>query len=335
MTNIQWTAFPGGPLECAGLPWLDENLPDLWRLPRRAASSLPAGVRRQLCFPAGARLRLRSDTSELRLRVRCIPESSATGLDIYVDGRFWRTAPVTAEGEVVCFEGAGREPKEVTAYLPLRHELQVAAYGMDADATCKEPESAIRDRPLVLYGSSVAQGIGTARPGLGYASILGRLLDIDHVNLGFGGAGKAEPEVVHLVSQIDACCYLLDLGKSYGRQSSGAYTAMLAALCRARPGTPIVCITPIFSSRESSNGEYMDLSRHTRAVVREAVAEPVAEGETQIYLAEGETLLSREDSDGLSGDGVHPNDLGHSLIAERLRATVEEALESAGNLMRR
>jgi len=47
MTMIRWESFPGNALECSGLPWFDENLADLWRLPRR--SSLPDGVRVQAC----------------------------------------------------------------------------------------------------------------------------------------------------------------------------------------------------------------------------------------------------------------------------------------------
>jgi GDSL-like lipase/acylhydrolase family protein len=328
MTDMRWTTFPGGPLECSGLPWLDENLPHLWRLPQQSAASLPERVQRQLPYPAGARLRLRSDTSGLRLRVRCISEQAAPGLDIHVDGRFWGTA-VSADGDVACFAGASREPKEISVYLPLRHELQVVAYAVDADAECEKPEAFARAHPFVLYGSSVAQGIGASRPGMSYASILSRSMSVDHVNLGFGGAGKAEPEVVALLTQIDACCYLLDLGKSYGRQSAAAYATMLASLRCDHPTTPIVCITPIFSSREFSSEEYVDLSRYTRVVAREAVAQRLAQGDGLTFLVEGESLLSPEDTDGLARDGVHPNELGHSLIAERLRPAIEAALRAA------
>ena len=310
MAYLRWTTFSDGLLECLGLPWLDENLPDLWRLPRSLISSLPDGVRKQGRFPSGAKLRLRSDTSELRLRMECMTEGGAPELDVYVDGRFWGTTPVSTEGEVICFAGADRGWKDVVIYLPLRCELRINAYGVDADAGCEKSE-AFSGTPFVLYGSSVAQGIGSARPGMSYASILGRSMDIDLVNLGFGGAGKAEPEVVDLVAQVDARCYLLDLGKSYGRQSAEEYIAMLETLRRTHPGTPIVCITPIFSSREFYSEEYADLSRHTRAVVREAAAEHRDQGDNMVSLVEGEDLLSGEDADGLTRDGVHPNDLGH------------------------
>ena len=42
-----------------------------------------------------------------------------------------------------------------------------------------------------------------------------------------GGAGKAEPEVVDLVARVEAGCFLLDLGKSYGRQDAAPYVEIL------------------------------------------------------------------------------------------------------------
>ena len=105
----------------------------------------------------------------------------------------------------------------------------------------------------------------------------------------------------------------------------------MTTLRQAHPGTPIVCITPIFSSREFYNDRYVDLSRHTRAIVRESVAERIARGDGLLFLVEGKTLLSAQETDGLNGDGVHPNDLGHSRIAERLQPTIEEALQAAAD----
>lgn len=328
MTTIRWESFPGDVLECSGLPWFEEHLPNLWRLP--VGSPLPDGVQRQARFPSGVRLRMCSNTSNLRFWIRSTAGITPNGFDVYVDGRFWHTAPVPrdSEGEVVCFTDAGHAPKEITIYLPLRYELQIERWGIDSDAVCGKPAPFINKLPFVLYGSSVAQGIGTARPGMSYAAILGRAMQIDYVNLGFGGAGRAEAEVVSLVTRIDACCYLLDLGKSYGLQTSEAYISMLRTLRQDHPGIPIICITPIFSSRELYDNQYVKLSRHTRAMMRESVEGCISEGDRLLVLIEGETLLSPQDTDALNGDGIHPNDLGHLRIAERLQTTLEDALRA-------
>lgn len=74
---------------------------------------------------------------------------------------------------------------------------------------------------------------------------------------------------------------------------------------------------------------YIELSRHTRDIVREATTKNVTGGDAHLHLVEGETLLGPSDSDDLAGDGVHPNELGHSRIAQRLQPTIEQALQAA------
>jgi len=327
MSIIRWQPFPADPLICSGLPWLDEFLPHLWRLPVDS-SSLPAAVRAQARFPAGARLRVRSDTTELRFKVRHTAEVVPTGFDVYVDGQFWRTANVSVDTEVdvVCFTGANRTPKEISIYLPLRHELQIVEWGIDREAKCERPASFEVEKPLVLYGSSIAQGIGAARPGMSYSAILGRAMNIDPINLGLGGAGRAEEEVVARVLQIEACCFVLDLGRSYGTQLVDPYLTMLTAIREAHPETPIVCVTATFSSRELHQPEYLKLSNHTRSVVRDSVEMRVSLGDENLTLVEGDTFLSAQDTDGLSADGLHPNDFGYSLIAQCLQPVIENVL---------
>ena len=178
----------------------------------------------------------------------------------------------------------------------------------------------------MLYGSSIAQGAGAARAAMGYGAQLGRLMDLEVVNLGFGGAGKAEREVVELVSRIDACCVVLDLGKSYGLQAVDAYARMLEQLRATGPTVPLVCVTPVFSTRELHDSEYVALSEHTRDVMRRAATARRRDGDAGVVLVEGLALLGQRDSDGYSGDGVHPNDLGYARIAERLQSVVAGAL---------
>jgi hypothetical protein len=50
--------------------------------------------------------------------------------------------------------------------------------------------------------------------------------------------------------------------------------------------------------------------------MRDAVASRVANGDTNLHLLEGLDLLGPPHGDGLSVDGVHPNELGFAKIAE-------------------
>ena len=329
--TTEWIRLPDDRVALSGLAWADGNWPSLWRLPADAMDRMPDGVRSQALFPAGAKIRVSTDSSQLHLEARSVSEfgGQGQGLDLYVDGLFWHTVPVTASQEttVCCFEGCSRSQRDIALYLPHRREVQITAIGLDGGAEVAARAIHHESRPVVLYGSSVAQGAGASRPGMSYGNILARDLDVDLVNLGFGGAGKAEPEVVELVGDIDACCYLFDLGKSYGRQPADPYTDMLGRIRSLRPEVPMVCVTPIYSTREGHDPEYAELSRHTREVVHAATDELLQKRDPNLSLVDGLELLGREDSDGFSSDGVHPGDLGYQRMAERMKLILRRVLK--------
>jgi len=163
-------------------------------------------------------------------------------------------------------------------------------------------------------------------PSQTYAAIVCRKLNLDFVNLGFGGAGKAEKDVVDLVSSIPACCYVFDLGKSYGMQDASAFKAMLADVRTQHPDVPIIVMTPITSVREVKEPEYSARSVHTRTVMREPANEMIRGGDQRVFLVEGEDLIGFKEHAALSKDGVHPSDQGYGIIAGKLEATMKKAL---------
>ena len=332
---MNWLPLTDERLTATGLPWFAENAPLLWRLPAQHADRLPNTVRGLMRFPAGAQLRFVSDTSQLHLRVSAsnvrpmkhMSPLGYRGFDVYVEGAYWQSSAVQAEGvqELSFFAGAKRVMKEIRIYLPLYQEVQVLAIGIDEDAGVKRPAPFALGQPIVYYGSSIAQGACASRPGMTYEAILGRRLNMDFVNLGFSGAGKAEPLVVDLVAQIDACCFVFDLGKSFGMQSEGVYGAMLDSIRTAHPNVPMICVTPIYSTREAFDQGYRDLSEHVRGVTRRAVTARTAAGDNKLYLVEGMELLGPGDADAFQ-EGTHPTDLGFTQIADRLEPLLREVL---------
>lgn len=326
-TALQWIPYPDERIETRGLAWFRENSPELCRMPREALNGLPEGVRNQAHFPSGARLRFRSTTSRLSLQVQALSPSPGHGVDIYVNGAYWLSSLIRQQEQTVqCFDTSDTTEKEITLYLPYRQAARVLAIGIDFDATPAPAEPLKGRGPLVLYGSSIAQGVGASRPSMSYMSILARRRNLDFIDLGFGGAGKAEPEVVDLLSKVEGSCFLFDLGKSYGMQPEGPFAAMLETVRVAHPGAPMVCITPIFSTCELFSPQLGTLSQHTRDVMRAVAAERVRSEGDKFTLIEGLDLLGSADTDAFTADGVHPNDYGHALLAERLEARLEGML---------
>lgn len=329
--DVEWMPFPDkSKFKVSGLYWFDENSPKLLRMPVGQLKSLPGGVRRRCTVPAGGRILIKCNTTKMGLKVIPHNKGSLKGFDVYIDGKFYRSVVAEEPGietELVLFRDLDNREKEIEVYLPCHQEVLIRSVGVDKGTSFSAPVYRYaKPLPVVFYGSSVCNGNGATKPGMTYEAKLCRDLNLDFVNLGFGGAGKAEKVVVDLVTTVPACCYVFDLGKSYGMQDKTAYLNMLKNIRAGHPGVPIICITPITSALEVHSKSYADKSVHTRTVMREAVKEALAAGDRNLYLVEGPDLLGFDDHDGLSKDGVHPSDYGYGIIAERLKPTVKKAL---------
>ena len=167
-----------------------------------------------------------------------------TGVDLYSDGAYRGTAIADKDAqpgkvyEHVYFGASPRAWREVTLYLSLYKPVKVIAVGVDGEARLEKARSFAVARPVVYYGTSITQGGCASRPGMSYQAILGRMLNIDFVNLGFSGNGKGEPEVAEAVSQIDASCFVLDFAQNNGTVASlrEVYGPFLDRLRKGSPG---------------------------------------------------------------------------------------------------
>jgi GDSL-like Lipase/Acylhydrolase family/N-terminus of Esterase_SGNH_hydro-type len=335
-TAPKWIDLPDARLEMRGLPWLKENAPDLWRLPKRAQANVPKGVWNRAIAPDGGRIRLACNSTALAIRVQALHEHGKNCFfDAFVDGEY--AASVSLEGtqrvDLVMFEHKDRAWKDVTIYLPHRHEVQVFAVGLDPAAELRAPPAFALKRPIVCYGSSVLQGTGALHPAHTYPAAAARRLNLDFVNLGFGGAGKGEVEVVALVNQLDACCYLFDLGKSYGAPTPERYTRMLDTIRASHPDAPIFCVTPIYSTKEPNEADYKKRSEDLRSIMRQAAIERRQAGDKLMFVVEGLELFGEPDK-ALFHDPQHPNDAGNDLIASRLAPVLEKVVLAESNRVR-
>lgn len=317
---VEWIPFPDPRLEVRGLPWFAENSPDLWRLPKSAQGRVPKGVWTRALAPDGGRIRFSAATSQLAIRVQVVQSQKKLAyFDAYIDAEFAGTggSPGPKTAELVLFADRDRRAKNITIYLPNTSEVRVLAVAVDRGARLGPPPAFARPEPLICYGSSVLQGTGSAHPSKTYPAVLARRLNLDFVNLGFGGAGKAEPAVVELVNRPQACGFLFDLGKSYGAQPPEPYARMLADIRAKHPTVPIFCVTPIYSTKEATEPGYLERSENLRTLMRGAALARQQSGDRNTYVVEGLELFGAPDKD-LFNDPLHPNDGGNERMGERL-----------------
>lgn len=331
--DMKWIDISDPCIEIRGLPWFAENAPDLWRLPKRAQATTPEGAWRQAVVPSGGRIRLSCDTTSLAIRARLVSgRGKPCHFEAYVGNQPAGSVVIsgTETLDLVLFEGREQAMKDITIYLPNNHQVRVYAVGITADARFQTPPPFALERPLVCYGSSVLQGTGASRGSMTYPAILARQLNLDFVNLGFGGSGRAEPQVVSLVSEIDACGFLFDLGKSYGTQPIEVYAKMLDMIRESHPEAPIFVVTPIYSQRERTEPEYLDKSEKLRILMRQAAQERIQAEDQRVFVVEGLDICGEADWDAFN-DPTHPNDEGNRRIAERLVTLVERVVLSASS----
>jgi hypothetical protein len=341
--NTRWITPPNPELEVDGLPWYTENNGDLVRLPIRLDKSFRPPVWNLAKSPSGGRIRLRTNSSQIAVRLEypSAPNMAnmhafgQTGVDLYLDGTYISTAVADKDAKPgTIYEkplfSAGDRPRaerEVTLYLPLYKPVKVLAVGLDKDAKVSRAKSFAVARPVVFYGTSITQGGCASRSGMSYQAILGRMLNLDFVNLGFSGNGLGEPEVARAVAEIDASCFVFDFAGNNPTLESlaQAYAPFLETVRAKHPDTPILAVTPIYSAREAGGDPARGKSQAMRDHIRLVVSRRIAEGDRHIQLVEGTDLLGPAQGDGLV-DGAHPNDLGFQWMAEGLAARLRKVL---------
>jgi hypothetical protein len=329
---LTWIAPQDARLSIHGLPWLAENKGELIRLPRRLEPELPKAVWNLGLSPSGARIRFRTNSSKLAIKLT-YPSApnminmhayGQTGVDLYIDGAYKGTAIAPKDAapvEHTYFAGLPKQHREITLYLPLYKPVTVHAIGLDDDAAIEKPRRFANPKPVVYYGTSITQGGCASRSGLSYQAILSRRLNLDFVNLGFSGNGRGEPVAARMTAEIDASLFVLDFSQNNPNLDSlqAAYEPFLDTVRKQHPQVPIIAVTPIAHS--SPNIRFTDFAAHIRSVVNRRIAA----GDRLLSLVEGHSLLGPHQLDGLV-DGVHPNDLGFQFMADGLAPHVANAL---------
>ena len=336
----RWLPVTSPELEIDGLPWFAQNKGELIRLPLTLEKVVRPPVWNLAQDPSGARIRFRTDATTIAIRLEYpSPPNMAnmhafgqTGVDLYADGTYIASAIADKEAkpgktyEKVFFSGMPRAEREIVVYLPLYKPVKVLGVGLDEAAHIAKPRPFALPGPVVFYGTSITQGGCASRSAMSYQAILGRMLNIDFVNLGFSGNGKGEPEMAQAVAEIPAACYVLDFAQNNQTIESlqKVYAPFLETLRARHHDTPILAITPIYSAREATGDKELEKMRgHIRLVVSQAIAA----GDRHLQLVEGTDLLGPEQGDGLV-DGTHPNDLGFQRMATGLAARLRKFLWS-------
>lgn len=314
-----------------------ETEPEFRRVPDDVAAATSENVQRLARNTAGGRVRFSTDSPYIAIKavmpsvchLSHMPLSGTSGFDIYIDspdGResvYHRTfvPPYNMkdgyESKVEFYEAGTHY---VTINFPLYNALTELYVGVSDKAFIGEGAPYRDMPPIVYYGSSITQGGCASHPGNSYQAMITRTLGIDHVNLGFSGSGKGEDAIIDYMAGLTMSAFVADYDHNSPNPEHLCRThrRMYDAVRAAHPDIPYVLLsrTDFFRPGSRAAGPHENIDR--RHVIAELFRDARVNGDKNVYYVDGEGIFRGFWEDCCTVDGVHPNDLGFSLIAEAL-----------------
>ena len=332
-----------------GQAWPEENGQPYSRLPARAQKGVSAEVWNLSQQSAGLMIRFKTTAERIIIRYQItgaqamphMPATGASGIDLYaVDatGTLLWCAGKYAFKDTVQYtfsdlkpERAGATGTEYRLYLPLYNTVRWLEVGVPSSDSLV-PLPVRKKQPIVVYGTSIAQGACASRPGMAWTAILSRRLDMPLINLGFSGTGRLDPAVTKLITELPARVFVLDClpnltGGKPPFTETEIYNRLIAAVKQLRTEhaqTPIILTDHFGYTDAPINPIKRALYKTMNKINHQAYSDLVKQGVRSLYLLPIEQL--QQDGDTMV-DGTHPSDLGMMRYAAAYEALIRKILK--------
>ncbi|MBX3254183.1 MAG: SGNH/GDSL hydrolase family protein [Chitinophagaceae bacterium] len=267
-----------------------------------------------------------------------MPATGVSGVDLYAKDKAgkWQWASGKYKfGDTIEYRFGNLDLNGITEfrlYLPLYNSVKWLTIGVEERATFSFlPKQ--KEKPVLVYGSSIAQGGCASRPGMAWTGILNRMLDRSVINLGFSGNGHLEKPVLELMNEIDASVYVLDCLPNLVDRSvfppaevKKLIINAVATLRHKHPQTPILLVEHA-TTLPYSNMDTSVFNRYgnVNIVFNEAFTAIQQQGFKHVYLLTAKEMALNTES---TVDGSHPNDLGMMeyarAYAKKLKAILQK-----------
>lgn len=306
-----------------GLPFLETN-GNYHRLDDRLSDKLSEGLTIRSNNTSGVQLAVRTDSRLVGLRVKLdspefmehMPDDATSSFDIYkgsgMNKKFWHVIyngrPRSEYTEIFGTDGS---IEDYTFYFPLYSGIEKLEIALCADADIEAPTPFRIDRPVLVYGSSITQGGCVSRPGNLYTSMIGRMLDVPTICMGFSSNARGEEYIAESFSTLDLAAFVMD----YDHNAPNAecleqtHKKFFNILRAARPDMPIVLVSkPDFDDDPVSGAQ-------RRSVILKTYTDALAAGDRNVWFVDGERIFDGPFRDSCTVDRNHPSDIGHMRIA--------------------
>lgn len=320
------------PFSVHGLMAPTGDAPFYHRIPKTVAEQVNPGVAHLYRQSTGGRVRFRTDSSRIAVRVNMLEFSSnakfsllfVAGMDLYLDGKFRKILPPPVDLQdsyTTIVELGEKKLQDVLIHFPSYGSVISLEIGLDADAALLPPTPYRNTTPIVFYGSSITHGSSTSRPGNSYPNMLARRLDSEILNLGFSGNALGEQVIAEYIAELPMSAFVCEYDHNSPNAEflSQTHEPFYRTIRQKNPDLPV-----IFMSRPRARFNDEEEAKR-REVVLKTYHDAKAAGEN-VYFVDGAGILNIFGGDDGTIDTIHPNDLGFACIAKALCDVLETIL---------
>lgn len=253
-----------------------------------------------------------------------MPATGVSGVDLYTmdcNGKQYWCAANYQFGDTVrytynnlTYHNTHDKGNEFTLYLPLYNGVKSLQIGVPEGCRFDFVRPSV-EKPVVVYGTSIAQGACASRPGMAWTNILQRKLDMPVVNLGFSGNGQLDEEFFRLLAEMDAAMYVIDCMPNMTGDRVSLIRPRLEKglrILRSKSKAPILLVEHDgymgFYASDKRREDFRKTNEQLRAVY-DLMKDEI---ENLHYLTFDELALSMDSQ----VDGVHATDLGMQQYAD-------------------
>lgn len=298
------------------------------RLPEKVAETVSEGVLRLHANTAGGRIRFKTNSPYVAISViedenhrwDHFAMTGYAGFDMY-DGNVYVRTFRPPNDMIDRYESVLDFPTEgihdVTINMPLYSNVRELYIGVDENAVIEEADEYINEKPVVYYGSSITQGGCASRPGRCYQAIISRRFNLDYVNLGFSGSGKAEDIMIDYIKNLEMSLFVYDydFNAPTAEYLESTHEKMFKAIRETHPDMPIIMLTAPKYIRDAKMEARLK-------VIKKTYDNAVANGDKNVYFIEGKELMKYCGNEG-TVDGTHPTDFGFESMSRVLGDLME------------
>mgnify|MGYP003295292411 CR=1 FL=1 len=293
---------------------------------------------------AGLFIRFRSNSTSIHARWKSTFNNSMThmtdtgtkGLDLYaIVGGQWRhvcsAQPQGGVSERKIIGNMDPVEREYMLYLSLYDGVSSLEIGVDEGATLDLPAVGrpSREKPIVMYGTSILQGGCANRPGMAHTNIISRRLDREVINLGFSGNALLDMEIAELMASVeDPGLYVLDYApNAYADMIDANGETFFRVIRDAHPDVPVIFIEDVIFPHAVFDKEILAEVTLKNEAQKRLFLKLKKAGEKNIYYIAAEGMIG--DDGEATVDAIHFTDLGMMRYVDHVLPTIQKALKKS------